>query len=70
MICPHDHHECDNRGCRYGGCQGRQSGKLVAHKELCFKKNVALESQKGETLSAPIAHPPSSSRVERRVRVT
>jgi hypothetical protein len=23
MICPHDRHECDNRGCRYGGCQGR-----------------------------------------------
>ena len=70
MICPHDHQECDNRGCRYGGCQGRQSGKLVAHKDPRFKKNVALESQNGGTSSAPIADPPSSFRVERRERIT
>ena len=33
MICPHDHQECDNRGCRYGGCQGRTTGELVVHKD-------------------------------------
>ena len=31
MICPHDHHECDNRGCRYGGCQGRRSERRDSH---------------------------------------
>ena len=40
MICLHDHRECDNRGCRYGGCQGRPSG-VVAHKDPSFRKNAS-----------------------------
>lgn len=23
MLCPGTHNECDNPGCRHGGCQGR-----------------------------------------------
>jgi hypothetical protein len=59
MICPHGHAECDNRGCRYGGCQGRPSGGLVAHKDPCFRRNAAVERQNGGNVSAPITHPPS-----------
>jgi hypothetical protein len=62
MICPDDHHhECDNRGYRYGGCQGRPSEELVAHREPRFGKNVTVENPKGGTLSAPIAHPSAVS---------
>ena len=49
MICPHDHQECDNRGCRYGGCQGRPSRELVAHRDPHFSKNIVVESQNGGT---------------------
>ena len=24
MICPDTNHDCDNPGCRHGGCQGRR----------------------------------------------
>jgi len=51
MICPHDHQECDNRGCRYGGCQGRPSGELIAHKDPRFRKKIAFRSQNGGTAS-------------------
>ena len=61
MICPHDHQECDNRGCRYGGCQGRPSGVLVAHKDPRFRKNIAIRSQNSGTASAPAADPPAVS---------
>ena len=47
MICPHDHQACDNRGCRYGGCQGRPSRELVAHRDPHFSKNIVVESQNG-----------------------
>jgi hypothetical protein len=57
MICLHDQQECDNRGCRYGGCQGRPSRELVAHREPRFRRNMAVESQNGGTESA-IADPP------------
>jgi hypothetical protein len=33
MICPHDRHECDNRGCRYGGCQGRTAADTASRLE-------------------------------------
>jgi hypothetical protein len=70
MICPHDHQECDNRGCRYGGCQGRPSGELIAHKDPRFGKKIAVRSQNGGTASAPAAGSASSFRVERRERIT
>jgi hypothetical protein len=41
MICPHDHHECDNRGCRYGGCQGAGIGALPLARELFFNADRA-----------------------------
>jgi len=61
MICPHDHQECDNRDCRYGGCQGRSSGELIAHKDPRFRKEIAVKSQNGGTASAPAADPPAVS---------
>ena len=61
MICPHDHQECDNRGCRYGGCQGRTTGELVVHKDPRFRKNIAVKSRNGGTASAPIADRPAVS---------
>jgi hypothetical protein len=61
MICPHDHQECDNRGCRYGGCQGRTTGELVAHKDPRFRKNISVKSRNGGTASAPIADRPAVS---------
>ena len=52
MLCPHDHQACDNRGCRYGGCQGRPSRELVAHRDPHFSKNIVVESQNGGTVPA------------------
>jgi hypothetical protein len=48
---PPDHQECDNRGCRYGGCQGRPSGELIAHKDARFRTKIAVRSQNGGTAS-------------------
>jgi hypothetical protein len=48
MICPHDGHECDNRGCRYGGCQGRAAADPVPR----FEEN---RSQTKETSAHGLA---------------
>jgi hypothetical protein len=48
MICPHDRQECDNRGCRYGGCQGRPSGELIANKDPRFRKKSPSGARKAE----------------------
>jgi hypothetical protein len=42
MICPHDRHECDDRGCRYDGCQR----EAAADTDLRFNEN---RSQAEET---------------------
>jgi hypothetical protein len=48
MICPHDHQECDNRGRRYGGCQGRPSRELIAHKDPALGKTSASGARRAE----------------------
>ena len=70
MICPHDRQEGDNRGCHYGGCQGRPSEELIAHKDPRFRKNIAVRSQNGGTASAPVADRSAISGSPRRERIT
>jgi hypothetical protein len=71
MICPDDHHhECDNRGYRYGGCQGRPSGELVAHRDPRFGKNVTVENRERRNVVSSRRSSVSNFWVERRERVT
>jgi hypothetical protein len=53
MICPHDHQECDNRGCRYGGCQGRPSRELVAHRDPASGRTSLSKARMAEPCQLP-----------------
>lgn len=58
MICPSTNAECDNPGCRHGGCQGRYPiaaiGPPLATCPTCIGAGTVPHQRRGEEADAPL----------------
>ena len=74
MICPDNELDCDNVGCRRGGCQGRRPKPPLLHTLsvgtvgvcLCWKRRSRAGQGRCKRPIAPIRAPVAAAR--RRVR--
>jgi hypothetical protein len=51
MICPGSDIDCDNPGCRHGGCQGRKPQRPLLKLMRIAAEPVGIDSGKGAGLA-------------------